>query len=172
MDGLNSITHLATSSALSVWAIVGNFLALIVLAVALFFFGLKVGRAAFVALVMSLYAGFALYSLFPYKDELMKSAGTPLVKAVMALIIFGVLTFVPYLIIRRIATSGAMHIPPFMLAILATLSAGCILALGYHFFSLASIIPATPPLSALFSPEKYLFWWFVAPIVGFFFLAK
>ncbi len=169
---MDSITQVATHSAITAWAFVGNFLALLVLTIVLFLFALKSGRAAFIALVVSLYAGFALYSVFPYTEALTKGAGSPAAHSVISILIFGACSVVVYIVVRRIATSGFMHIHPIMLVILSFITAGFLLALGYHFFAIGKVLPLSATLDTYFAPSKYFFYWFIAPLVALFLFAR
>ena len=78
MDALNA---LATGGFSDIVAFIGNFLVLLLLAAALFFFALRAGRALLVSLILALYVGFALFTVFPYK-EMFLVRDTPLVRAV------------------------------------------------------------------------------------------
>ena len=167
MDSLNS---LATGGFSDIVTFVTNFLALLIIAGALFAVALRAGRPAFATLLVSLYSGFALYTVFPYKEAL--SGGSAMVSFVGNVIIFVVLTAFPYILLSRITTSGFMRVNSLFLFGLCVLLAGFILALGYHLFSLTSVIPLSSSLDALFAPDKYFFWWFVAPLVGVFVAAR
>ena len=162
MDFLNS---LSAGGLTDVVGFVTNFLVLIIVAALLFFFALRAGRALLISLILALYIGFALFSVFPYK-ELVIIGDTPLVRAVCSIALFAVFTFFPYMLLRRVSSTGMMRINPFMLALLALVTGGFVLALGYHVLNIASVIPLTPALDALFAPDKYFFWWFVAPLIG------
>ena len=164
MDALNA---LATGGFSDIVAFIGNFLVLLLLAAALFFFALRAGRALLVSLILALYVGFALFTVFPYK-ELFLVGDTPLVRAVAGIALFAVFTFIPYVLLRRVSTSGSLQMNPLALGVLALATGGFVLALGYHVLNIAAIIPLTPSLDALFAPDQYFFWWFVAPLVGIF----
>ena len=167
---MDSVNLAATGGFAEIVTFVGNFLVLLIVAGVFFFFALKVGRAAFITLIMSLYAGFALFTVFPYTKLLVGDA--PMTVFVANAIVFGVLTFFPYVLLRRISTSGSIHINPLLLAGLAFLAAGLVLAIGYHVLGLSAAIPLTPSLTALFAPDSYFFWWFAAPLVGIFLTAR
>lgn len=162
MDALNS---LMTGGFADIVGFVGNFLVLLVLAALLFFFALRAGRAMLISLILALYVGFALFSVFPYK-ELFLIGDTPLVRAVAGIALFSVFTFFPYVLLRRVSTSGTIRINPLVLALLTLVTGGFVLALGYHVLNIAAVIPLTPSLDALFAPDKYFFWWFLAPLIG------
>lgn len=162
MDALNS---LMTGGFADIVGFVGNFLVLLVLAALLFFFALRAGRAMLISLILALYVGFALFSVFPYK-ELFLIGDTPLVRAVAGIALFAVFTFFPYVLLRRVSTSGTIRINPLVLALLTLVTGGFVLALGYHVLNIAAVIPLTPSLDALFAPDKYFFWWFLAPLIG------
>ena len=162
MDSLNA---LATGGFSDIVSFFGNFLVLLVIAVLLFFFALRAGRAMLISLILALYVAFALFTAFPYK-EMFLVGDTPLVRAVAGIALFGVFALFPYILLRRVSTSGSIHINPLILALLALVTGGFVLALGYHVLNIAAVIPLTPSLDALFAPDKYFFWWFLAPLVG------
>lgn len=168
MDFLNQF---ATGGLADIIAFVGNFLVLLILAVVFFFFALRAGRAMLISFVLSLYVGFALFTAFPYK-ELFIIGDTPLVRSIAGILLFAVCTFFPYILLRRVSTSGSMRIHPVMLAVLALLTGGFVLALGYHVVDISALVPLTASLDSLFAPDKYFFWWFVAPIAGIFLTAR
>lgn len=164
MDALNS---LATGGLSEIMAFVGNFLVLILLAVALFFFAVRAGRALLISLILALYVGFALFTVFPFK-EMFLVGDSALARAVAGMVLFAVFTVFPYILLRRVSTTGSLSINPISLALLALATGGFVLALGYHVLDIASVIPLTPSLDALFAPEGYFFWWFLAPLAGIF----
>lgn len=149
----------------------GNFLILLILAVALFFFALRAGRSLLISLILALYVGFALFTVFPFTDSFIVGE-TSLANAVSRVVLFGVLTAIPFILLRRASGSTPIFIHPIGVAVLALASGGFILALGYHVLNIAAIVPLTPALDALFAPDKYFFWWFIAPLVGIFVTTK
>jgi hypothetical protein len=167
---MDAVNELATGGFADIVTFVTNFLAFLVIAGALFAFSLRAGRAALITLIVSLYAGYALYAVFPYKDVLESGEGTGAFAA--HLLMFVALTAFPYVLIRRITTSGFMRVNGFLLFGLCLLTAGFILAIGYHLFGLSGVFPLSSSLDALFAPDKYFFWWFVAPLVGVFVAAR
>jgi hypothetical protein len=168
MDALNS---LATGGFADIVAFIGNFLVLLIIAGILFFFALRTGRSMLISFILALYIGFALFTIFPYKEQFL-IGDTSLTRAVAGIVLFVVLTVFPYVLLRRVSTSGSMRIHPLTLGILALVTGGFVLALGYHVLDIASVIPLTPSLDALFAPDRYFFWWFVAPLVGIFVAAR
>ena len=168
---MDSINSLATGGLGDIVSFVGSFLVLLVLAGALFLFALRAGRATFASLVLSLYAGFGLYTIFPYKGML-GADGTSLGATAAGLLLFAVLTFVPYMLLRRVATGGHTRIAPVTLAVLSLVTAGFILALGYHVLNLEAVLPLSASLKAIVAPDSYLFWWFAAPLAGIFFATR
>lgn len=168
---MESLDAFAGGGVAEVLAFVGNFLLLLVLAVALFFLALRAGRAILVSLILALYAGYALFSAFPYKEQL-ALGDTPFLNALSGLVLFGLFTLFPYLLLRRVSSSGNLRINPVALAALAFATGGFVLALGYQVLDIASLVPLTPALDALFAPDKYFFWWFVAPLAGVYFTTR
>ena len=41
-----------------------------------------------------------------------------------------------------------------------------LLAIAYHVFQVSNIYIFPDPINSLFAPDKYFFWWFVAPLLG------
>ncbi len=163
---MDQVTALAQTGTTGILPIVMNFIALIVLTIVLFAFAMRAGRPAFISLVLSFYVGFGLFMVFPWKAQMMTGDG--MTKAVAGLLIYLALCALPFLILRRVNTLGLARIHPLPLFLLSALSAGALLAIGYHFLSLATILPATPPIAMYVVPDKYFFYWLVAPLVGFF----
>ena len=158
-EGLAQVNTLATHTALTVWSASGNFLILLALTGAFFLFAWYVGRGPLVALLLSLYAAYAVYIAFPYAS-LLPSA--PLSTALFAHIgVYAALVLVFYIILRRVVVSDFLYIGIFGL-----------IALGYHVFAVTGLYQFTPAVAALFAPNQYFFWWFAAPAIGLFFLAR
>jgi hypothetical protein len=128
-----------------------------------------IGRGQFVALLLSLYAGYAVYSFFPYTSSL---PAEPAMTAFFAHAgLYAVLIFVFYIILRRVIVSDFLYIGALGLAVLALLGAGFLVALASHSFALTSFYTLTPAIAGFFTPS-YFFWWFVSPAVGLLFLAR
>lgn len=169
-NGLAQVNVLATHTALSVWGAASDFLIILILLSVFFLFAWYVGRGPFVAVLLSFYTAYALYVTFPY------AALLPSAPAITALLTrtglyFG-LVLVFYIILRRVVVSDFLYIGIFGLIALSFLGAAFLLALAYHVFPVASVYHFTPAIDTLFAPNKYFFWWFIAPAVGLFFLAR
>jgi len=168
MDILDPIM---TGGLADIFAFVGNFLVLLILAGILFFFALRAGRAMLVSFILALYVGYAFFTVFPYK-ELFIIGDTALARSVAGVLLFGVFTFFPYMLLRRVSTNGSMRIHALTLGLLALVAGGFVLAIGYQVLDIASLVPLTPSLNALFAPDQYFFWWFLAPLIGIFLVAR
>ena len=164
------VSTLATHTALSAWTIANNFLIVLVLFAILFLFAWYVGRGPFVALLFALYAAYAVYIIFPYASFLPTAPALTAFLAHAGLYAFFVLLF--FIILRRVIVSDFLYIGNFGLIILSFLGAGFLIALASHVFLISSVYHFTPAISALFSPDKYFFWWFSAPAIGLLFLAR
>ncbi|MHB8710489.1 MAG: hypothetical protein ACYC6X_03000 [Minisyncoccota bacterium] len=169
-DAIAQVNTLATHTALSVSSVVSNFLIILILVAVFFLFAWYVGRGPFVAVVLAFYAAYAVYLVFPYLSYLPTA---PAATALLAHIgLYAGLTFLFYVILRRVVVSDFLYIGLFGLIALSFFAATFLLALGYHVFAIASIYHFTPAVDILFSPNQYFFWWFIAPAVGLFFLAR
>lgn len=154
-----------TSGLADVWALLFNVLAFIILTAFLFLFANRVGKGSFVALIASFYVGFALYTVFPYAKTFSSGAGT-LNAGLVSLVLYLVFTTVSYVILRRSITSGFFLFGSVGTIILSLLTAGFLIALSYHSFSLESIYTFPHVIKTYFAPTQYFFWWFIAPCVG------
>ena len=173
MDALSELGNLntiATQSALGAWSWASDFLIVIILCGVLFLFAWYMGRGPFIGLLISLYAGYALYSVFPYASFL--PASPPLVALGSAIAVYAVLAGIAYVILRRAVVSDFVYIGLFGLGVLSFLGAGFLLALAYHVFPIHEVYTFTPAVDMLFAAKQYFFWWFIAPLLGLFFLAR
>jgi hypothetical protein len=168
-EGIAQVSTLATHSAGTVWNFASDFLIILIPIAIFFIFAWYVGRGPFVAILLALYNAYALYIAFPFMSVL------PTAPAITALLahagLYLALAFVFYVILRRVVVSDFLYVGNIGLIILSFFATAFLLALAYHVFDITTVYSFTPPVAALF-PDKYFFWWFVAPAVGLFFLAR
>ena len=169
-EGIAQVSTLATQYSLTAWNFAGDFLIIIVLVSVLFLYGWYVGRGPFVAILLALYAGYAIYVAFPYTSLL------PTAPALTALLaqtgVYLGLVFLFFIILRRVVVSDFLYVGIFGLIALSFFATAFLLALAYHIFPVAPVYHFTLPIDILFAPKEYFFWWFVAPAIGLFFLAR
>ncbi len=149
----------------SLWGLIGNVFVFLLIVGALVVFSMRVGKAALLALILSLYIGYAVYSVFPFAEL---AGGTPIANVV----IFLTMTVVAYLLVRRVGTSGAGGTRIVPLIILCALTGGFVMALGYTTFDIDTVYSFPKTLDLLFAPKEYFFWWFVAPLAAVFALGR
>jgi hypothetical protein len=169
-DGLIQVNELATNSVLSAWSAASDFLIILILLGIFFFFAWYVGRGPLVGALLALYSGYAVYTVFPYTSLLPSAPATTALFSHIGL--YAVLSILFYVILRRVVVSDFLYIGLFGLIILSFLGAGFLLVLAYHVFPVGEVYQFTPAVDALFAPAKYFFWWFSAPAIGLFFLAR
>jgi hypothetical protein len=170
IDGLAQVNTFATHYAFTAWNGASDFLIIIILFGILFLFAWYVGRATLVSILIALYAGFAVYKMFPFISYLPTAPAMTALLAQVAL--YAGLTLVFYIILRRVVVSDFLYIGIFGTIILSFLGAAFILALAFQVFPVSTVYNFTPAVAALFAPIKYFFWWFAAPAIGLFFLAR
>src|SRR3989344_3790926 len=169
-DGISQVSTLATNTALSVWNGASDFLIILILLSVFFLFAYYVGRGPFVALLLAFYCAYALYALFPYESYLPTA---PAMTALLAHIgLYAAFTIGFYIILRRVVVSDFLYVGLFGLIALSFLASALLLAFAYHIFPVANVYNFTPAIDLLFAPKAYFFWWFSAPAVGLFFLAR
>lgn len=169
---LADVQGIATTITESAWLWAGNFLALIILTAIFLFYAMRGGRSGLISLMLALYAGYALYIVFPYREFVVSLGGTAIVKAILSALVFAAATAIPFVLIKRLTGGGFGSLAFIPNLILSFLTAAFILVLGYHVFDLSNIYAFSQPLDQLFAPEGYFFWWFVAPLVGLFIFAR
>jgi len=164
------VSTLATHTALSAWTVVNEFLIVIILLALFFVFAKYIGRASFVALLIAFYAAYAPFIIFPYTSIL---PTTPALTAFLAHIsLYVALVVIFFIILRRVISSDFIYIGHFGLLVLSFLGAAFLIALASHVFLISSVYHFTPAISAIFSPDKYFFWWFSGPALGLLFFAR
>ena len=170
IEGLTQVSTVATPIAMNAWGAMSDFLIVIVMVLVFVLFARGVGRGPFVAVLLAFYCSYALYVAFPYMSYLPTA---PALTAVLSRVgLYLGLTLVFYIILRRVVVSDFLYIGTIGLIILASLGTGFLIAMACSpIFEVTSIYTFTPAITALF-PAKYFFWWFIAPVVGLFFLAR
>lgn len=172
MDIVTEVSAFATTGIESAWVLAGNFLVLLVLALIMLGFSYKAGRGGIISLVIAFYAGYALYFVFPYTEDILEAGGSTMVKAIISIALYTAATFVPFHFIQRLTSGGfgVLSIVPRLA--LSFLAAAFLMALAYHVFHISNIYTFPDPLNSLFAPDEYFFWWFIAPLVALIFLVK
>jgi hypothetical protein len=169
---MDAVQNLAMSGVSGVWSFILNFLAFLVIGVALFVFGFKAGKGNLISFTLSLYVGFALYTIFPYFSLLVNTSTTKSTLLVLKIILYAVLSFVSYLILRRFSGKDFFGRGHLATVVISFLVSGFIIAVLYHTFGAKSVYPFTPSIDQLFAPSQYFFWWFIAPLVAIFFFGR
>lgn len=164
------ISSIAIASTSSAWLILGNFVILLVLMGAMLLFSYKAGRASIISLILAMYAGYAVYTVFPYSEQVIAAGGTTMMKAVVSIVLFSIATFIPFHFIQRLTGGGFGILSFFPRIVLSFLAAAFMLALAYHVFDINNIYTFPAPIDQLFAPEGFFFWWFIAPLLGLLFL--
>lgn len=170
VEGLAQVTNVATPIAMNAWGAMSDFLIIIVMVLVFVIFARYIGRGPFVGILLSFYCAYALYAVFPYMSYLPTAPATTALFVQIGL--YAALAFVFYIILRRVVVSDFLYIGSFGLIILGFLGAGFLIALAYHVFPVDSVYHFTSAIDALFAPKEYFFWWFIAPAIGLFFLAR
>ncbi len=169
-QGLAQVNTLATHTALTVWNGMSDFLIVLILVSVFFLFAWYMGRGPLVAVLLAFYCAYALYIVFPYMSYLPTA---PAMTALLAHIgVYLGLSFLFYIILRRVVVSDFLYVGIFGLIALSFFGAAFLLALAFQVFPVADVYRFTPAVDLLFAPKAYFFWWFVAPAVGLFFLAR
>lgn len=169
IDGLAQVNTVATHYAFTVWSAASDFLIIIILFGILFLFAWYVGRATLVSILIAFYSAYAIYTVFPASYLPTAPAMTALLSQVG---LYAALTLVFYIILRRVVVSDFLYVGIFGTIILAFLGATFMLALAFQIFPVSGVYNFTPAVATLFAPKSFFFWWFAAPAIGLFFLAR
>lgn len=169
-SALAQVSTVATHYAFTAWSVASDFLIIIILFSVLFLFAWYVGRATLVSVLIAFYGAFAIYKVFPYMSYLPTAPSLTALIAQLAL--YAGLTLAFYIILRRVVVSDFLYVGIFGTIILSFLGAAFLLALAYHVFPVSEVYRFTPAIDLLFAAKAYFFWWFIAPAIGLFFLAR
>lgn len=174
MDIVGNVTTqvntFAATGLSNAWLFATNFLALLIMTVIMIGFSYKAGRGGIISLLVAFYVGYALYMVFPYSQSIIDAGGTTTIKAGLSITLYIIFTIIPFKFIQRLVGNGfgvLSFVPRFALSFLA---AAFLLAVAYHVFHVSNIYTFPEPINTLFAPDKYFFWWFVAPLLGLLFL--
>lgn len=169
-EGISQVSALATNTASTVWNFASDFLIIIILLSAFFLFAWYVGRGPLVAVLLAFYCAYALYIIFPYASYLPTA---PAMTALLAQVgVYLGLSFLFYIILRRVVVSDFLYVGIVGLFALSFFGAAFLIAMAYQVFPVSTVYQFTPALDLLFAPKEYFFWWFAAPAIGLFFLAR
>lgn len=171
-DTLTQFGTTITGAAGSIWLWVENFLVLIGLTIITLFLAMRKGGAGLISLNIALYAGYAIYMVFPYREAVIDIGATPEVKAIISVVLFVLATAVPFLVCFRLTEPSFGSLNLVQGTILSLASSFFIMALVYHTFDISNVYHFPEPLNSLFEPNGYFFYWFIAPLIGLFFLAR
>lgn len=169
-DGIAQVNTLATQYAFTVWNAASDFLIIIVLVAALFLYAWYIGRGQLVAILLAFYSAYAVYVTFPFMSYL--PTGPALTALLAQAGVYLGLSFLFFIILQRVVVSDFLYVGIFGIVALSFFGAAFLIALAYHTFPVAAVYQFTPAIDVLFAPKEYFFWWFVAPAIGLFFLAR
>lgn len=169
-SGINGATTAVTTTALTAWNFASDFLIIIVLVTVFFLYAFYIGRGQLVSVILAFYGAYAVYIIFPYKAVLPTA---PAMTALLAQVgLYTALAIAFFVILRRVVVSDFLYIGILGLLALSFLAAAFLVALAYHVFPVADVYTFTPAIDILFAAKEYFFWWFIAPAIGLFFLAR
>ena len=123
------------------------------------------------AITLSLYLGYAIYTVFPYKDFVLNmGGGADASRTVLSILLFVVAVVLSHFVIKKvIGRSGPSAFPS--KALQFVLAVGFILAIGYESFAITRLYEFPGIVNIIFNPT-YFFYWFIAPLVGLFFFHR
>ena len=169
-EAIAQVNTLATRYAFTIWNSASDFLIILVILAFFFVFAWYVGRGPFVAILLSYYGAYAIYVAFPFMSLL--PSAPPLTALLAHAGLYIGLGFAFYIVLRRVVVSDFLYVGNIGLIILSFFGAAYIIAIAYQLFSITDFYQFTPAIDMLFAPKEYFFWWFVAPAIGLFFLAR
>jgi hypothetical protein len=169
-EAIAQVNALASHTAFSLWNSASDFLIILVMIGFFFVFAWYIGRGPLVAIMLSYYGAYAIYIAFPYEQYLPQA---PALTALLAHVgLYTGLGFAFYIVLRRVVVSDFLYVGSIGLIVLSFFASTFLIALTYQVFPITSIYHFTPAMDMLFAPKQYFFWWFVAPAVSLFFLAR
>jgi uncharacterized membrane protein YidH (DUF202 family) len=163
-SGIDAVTSLST-----------DILAGVALFAILAFYGIKWGKRRLSSLILSLYLAIPAYNAFPYFSKITEQAGEqqPFVVPIAVYLGFAlVIHFVLMQFMTTVEPSESHARKWFEVLLLSLLSVLFLFAVAFNILGLESSYDFSSQISKLFEPTTYFFWWFLAPLVGLFFLSR
>lgn len=150
------------------------FLALVLIFLTVFFYGMRFGRGRTVLLLLSLYAASVLTDLFPYEKNLLEKFQTEPFFLEVGLFVAAILISFNLLLRSPLRTFAVQEkrSPIFQILLLS------VLILGIFMSYLTTILPPeyltqlAHPVFKYFKTENAQFWWSLAGLVGLAFIRK
>lgn len=167
---LSKVNALASNTAFTAWGTISDFLVILILVGFFFIFAWYVGRGPLVAIMLAYYGAYAIYFAFPYGSYL--PTAPPLTALLAHAGLYTALGFAFYVVMRRVVVSDFLYVGNIGLIILSLFASTFIIALLYHVFPITPVYDFSPAMDMLFAPKEFFFWWFIAPAVALFFLAR
>tara|TARA_B100000745_G_scaffold241041_1_gene163487 strand:+ start:1008 stop:1541 length:534 start_codon:yes stop_codon:yes gene_type:complete len=170
-EAANELIQTTTANA---GTFINDFLLVIILVGLMLFFMFRSGRRGVVSLTMAVYAGFAIYTVFPFKETILASTvGSPLVSLTLTGVMLVSFIVIPYIILSRVVVTDFLGRSGIIfLLMISFLLTAMLLASAYHILPIRDFYAFTPVLDALFAPAEFFFWWFVSPLFALFMFAK
>lgn len=159
------VSDIATTAAANSLGLISNFIVLVVLTILFILLSYR-SRGGIISLLVAFYVGYGVFTVFPYTQAIVESGGSPVIKAVISVVIFVISCVVPFMFIERLVSGGIGVLSVFPRFGLSFLAATFVMALAYHVFQIHDIYTLPEPMNSLFAPDQYFFWWFIAPLLG------
>lgn len=169
-EALLQVNSLASTTSHSAWGFASDFLIVLVLVGFFFIFAWYVGRGPLVAILLSYYGAYAIYTAFPYQNLL--PSAPPITAFLAHALLFAAIGFIFYIILRRVVVSDFLYVGNLGLIILAFFASAFIISMLYHLIPITGLYHFTPAMDLLFAPKSLFFWWFIGPAVALFFFAR
>jgi hypothetical protein len=172
-QALDKVHALASHTYLTAWGTVSDFLIILVLVMFFFSFAWYIGRGPMIAIMLAYYGAYAIYYAFlqtPYANYL--PSAPPFTALLVHVGLYAALGFAFYVVMRRVVVSDFLYVGNIGLIILSLFAATFLIALTYHVFPITSLYHYNHMMDILFAPKEFFFWWFIAPAISLFFLAR
>ncbi|MDR3546945.1 MAG: hypothetical protein P4M11_01485 [Candidatus Pacebacteria bacterium] len=123
------------------------------------------------AVTLSLYLGYGIYTVFPFKDFILNmGGGAAASRTVLSLLLFAIAVTLSHVVVKQVmGRSGPVSVTSRALQFI--LAIGFVLAVGYQSFAITRLYEFPPIINTIFNPT-YFFYWYIAPLVGLFFFSR
>lgn len=139
---------------------------------ALFAYSLVRGQRALLSLILGLYLALLISLEFPYYDQF-TAALTFLAPHTVRMLLFAFFaafgSFVFERLLSRLFDFNAVE-SFWRRIILSILATALVMSYSYHVLPITDLIDPGAKVGAIFSSDKYFFWWLIAPLVGIMFI--
>ena len=136
-------------------------------------YGMFRGTQSLINIILGLYLGLLIAIQFPYFDALLGASDDTRGSSVLMIVVFLIFSGIATFFFSRLMPGGEYDTfySDFIRKIVYALSATIIVMIySFNILPVTEFITPGSPVSSLFAPAEYFFWWLLVPLISIYFL--